>query len=211
MPTQTTHLGLITWSGADSFLLSDFVSNNSTLDAYPGVFLCTSATHPSTWGASQKGMEILEIDTGIKWRWNGSAFARIAGTGFLAQTTRTSDISTTVVAPTYVTALSQSITVPAGGRSVLILAELPVVQSSGGVTAVALFRDAGQLTAWSVQGDLLGGASDQPRNGTQFFVDTPTSGSHTYTVQFACQAGFTGTAYIRGSAASPDQLTLVEI
>ena len=54
--------------------------------------------------------------------------------------------------------------------------------------------------------NLLGTPADQPRPGTQVFIDTPTSGPHTYILGFAAQTGFPGTAYVRGSASQPVQL-----
>ena len=73
MSTTSQHLGLKIPDGSDPFLRTDFVQNYTTLDSYPGVFICTSTTRPS-WGASQNGMMILETDTRRNILWNGTTW-----------------------------------------------------------------------------------------------------------------------------------------
>lgn len=64
MSSQSPHLGLKVPDGSDPFLRQDFVDNYGILDGAPGVFLCTSTTHPTTWGDNQVGRLICETDTG---------------------------------------------------------------------------------------------------------------------------------------------------
>lgn len=73
MSTTSQHLGLKIPDGSDPFLRTDFVQNYTTLDSYPGVFICTSTTRPS-WGSSQNGMMILETDTRRNLVWNGTTW-----------------------------------------------------------------------------------------------------------------------------------------
>lgn len=73
MSTTSQHLGLKIPDGSDPFLRTDFVQNYTTLDSYPGTWICTSTTRP-TWGTSQTGMLILETDTRRTMLWSGTAW-----------------------------------------------------------------------------------------------------------------------------------------
>lgn len=74
MSTRTSKLSLISSNVAtDPFKQSDFVDNWATLDANPGLYICTSKTRP-TWGAPQKGRGIIETDTWRQLLWSGSAW-----------------------------------------------------------------------------------------------------------------------------------------
>ena len=68
MPTPSPRLGLAVPTTSDPFSTEDLADNWDLLDAFPGTYICTSATHP-VWGAAQQGMRILETDTGLEWRW----------------------------------------------------------------------------------------------------------------------------------------------
>src|SRR6185312_8967561 len=73
MATFTTFLGLKVNAGTDAFLLSDFTSNWNTLDANPGVFICTSTTRPS-YSSGQAGRIIFMTDLKQLSYWNGSSW-----------------------------------------------------------------------------------------------------------------------------------------
>lgn len=64
MSQLTPHLGLKKPDGTDPFLRQDFDDNYDLLDTVPGMFICTSTTHPTTWGDNQVGRAIIEVDTG---------------------------------------------------------------------------------------------------------------------------------------------------
>jgi len=64
MSQLTPHLGLKKPDGSDPFLRQDFDDNYDVLDAAPGIYICTSSTHPTTWGDNQVGRGIIEVDTG---------------------------------------------------------------------------------------------------------------------------------------------------
>ncbi|MFE4863273.1 hypothetical protein [Streptomyces sp. NPDC056670] len=76
MSGTTTRLGLKTWDQSDPFLRTDFNDNSARLDAYPGAFLCTSASRPA-WGANQAGMRIYETDTRRELAWTGTAWREV--------------------------------------------------------------------------------------------------------------------------------------
>lgn len=73
MSTNSQRMGLKLNDGSDPFLRTDFVENFTTIDEYPGNWICTSTTRPS-WGAGQAGMCITETDTRRTLLWNGSTF-----------------------------------------------------------------------------------------------------------------------------------------
>src|SRR3954454_16834153 len=70
MSQLTPHLGLKKPDGSDPFLRQDFDDNYDVLDAAPGLYICTSSSHPTTWGDAQVGRGIIEVDTGaiLYWR-----------------------------------------------------------------------------------------------------------------------------------------------
>lgn len=73
MSTLTQRTGLKVPDGSDPFLRTDFVQNYTTLDKYPGNWICTSTTRP-TWGAGQAGMQITETDTRRTMVWTGTTW-----------------------------------------------------------------------------------------------------------------------------------------
>jgi hypothetical protein len=76
MSTTSQRIGLKIPDGSDPFLRTDFVENYTTLDQYPGTWICTSATRPA-WGAEQAGMRIIETDTRREMMWSGTAFREL--------------------------------------------------------------------------------------------------------------------------------------
>lgn len=73
MSTTSQHMGLKIPDGSDPFLRTDFVQNYTTLDKYPGTWICTSTTRPA-WGAAQTGMQIVETDTRRTMLWTGTTW-----------------------------------------------------------------------------------------------------------------------------------------
>ncbi|MEU6362289.1 hypothetical protein [Streptomyces albidoflavus] len=76
MSGTTPRLGLKTYDQSDPFLRQDFNDNSARLDAYPGAYLCTSASRPA-WGAKQAGMRIYESDTRRELAWTGTAWREV--------------------------------------------------------------------------------------------------------------------------------------
>jgi hypothetical protein len=60
---DTTRLLLNSPLGSDPFKRTDFVENWDTLDANPGIYICTSTSRPNGWLAAQNGRKIYETDT----------------------------------------------------------------------------------------------------------------------------------------------------
>ena len=79
MSTTSQHLGLTVPDPSDPFQRTDFVNNYNKIDSYPGVFICTSTTHP-VWGVNQAGMTIFETDTRRILNWDGSAWHEVQTT-----------------------------------------------------------------------------------------------------------------------------------
>lgn len=73
MATFTTYLGLKVNASTDPFLLSDFTSNWNTIDANPGIFICSSTTRPS-YSSGQAGRLIFMNDLKQLSYWNGSSW-----------------------------------------------------------------------------------------------------------------------------------------
>lgn len=76
MSGTTPRLGLKTHDQSDPFLRQDFNDNSARLDAYPGAFICTSASRPA-WGSNQAGMRIYETDTRRELVWTGTAWREV--------------------------------------------------------------------------------------------------------------------------------------
>lgn len=207
MPTQTSRLGLTRHTTGDNFKIADYAGNWGRLDEFPGYYPCTSTTRP-TWASAQAGMLIVETDTGLIWRWTGSAWARQAPVGLLGRSTRTTDISTSSTA--LVTALTTTVTVPAGGRSVLVVAEGGGVYSTVGITRIALLRGATTLASWLHKG-AIGGGAEQPTPLAFTTVDAPPAGSNAYTLQFSAEVGIGGTSTLQGNATTDMALAVVEV
>ena len=73
MSTTSQRMELKIPDGSDPFLRTDHVQNLTTLDKYPGNWICTSTTRP-TWGAGQAGMCITETDTRRTLLWSGTTW-----------------------------------------------------------------------------------------------------------------------------------------
>lgn len=68
----TSRLGLMKPQNADTFLRQDFLDTMAILDGSPGIFICTSTTRPTDWGAAQAGRMIFESDLARVIRWTGT-------------------------------------------------------------------------------------------------------------------------------------------
>lgn len=171
MPTSSARLGIAKPTTADDFDTAELAANWQLVDDHPGIFICTSGTRPS-WGANQDGMQIYETDTDLYWRWDGAAFARTAAKGYLAGTSRTTNVTENAGVP--ITILSQAVTVPTGGRKTQIV--FSWASSVGdGAAWVTLTYDGVVVNRFGLW------ATYNP-GGTWVQYHTPASGSHTYAV-----------------------------
>lgn len=208
MSSLSTRLGLVINATADPFALNDFTTNYGILDAKPGIHICTAATRP-TWGSNQNGMQIYETDTDLIWAWDGSAWQRYIAKGWLATASITADASTS--STSYVTAITQAVTVAAGNRRHQISIAAPRVFNTNGLTQLAIFRGANLLREWISQGWTGATVPNQPRGNFATHFDLPTSGAQTYTLQYRAVSGTGGTSTIAATAANPATLSIVEV
>lgn len=208
MATQTDRLGLNAWADSDTFQIGEHTANVERLDQFPGIFICTSTTRPG-WGAPQTGMWIWETDTRLVWEWTGSAFERVTRKGWLNSNSRSSSISSASTTP--LVAVQATITVPAGGRPVLVVVEGPGVASTVGITALSIYRDATQVQGWTQGGGPSTGATDQPKPIAFSTLDTPAAGTYAYSLRFAATAGYGGTSTLSAAPGQPLAIHCLEV
>lgn len=103
--------------GTHPWSMDEYTTNLDTIDASPGVLICTSSTRPVSWAAAQAGREIYESDTKLLWRWTGTYFERSAALGLLEHATLGAPAEVTSTAPEEV--LSTTVVVPPSHTGVL--------------------------------------------------------------------------------------------
>lgn len=209
MPSFTDRLNLMRHTLADRFRVQDYANNWARLDQHPGVFICTSGTRP-TWGARQEGMCIFETDTQLIWHWSGSEWERLVPKGLLGRNSVTTDDDNATTS--YTTAVSVTVTVPEGGRTIKVSVEGPGVWSTEGLTELAIFRDATQLQSWLEQGGQGADPIDRPRPlSMTTFDESVTAGSRTYSLQFRATSEFGGTSTLEAGANTPLAIAVEEV
>lgn len=221
MPTPTTRLGLLKPGTTDAFSTADIAANWQKIDDTPGTKIVTSTTRPTTWGAAQNGMQIVESDTGLAYRWTGSAWTRSAAKGLLTTTSggraraqRTSTISTSTYATfTDVVSLS-NVVVPAGNRTLMLTATWNQANNSAGVLVMCIARSGSILGQWVQAGDQSSPAPGAEGQGGTFVTYEPNglaAGTYTWTLQFRSSATYRGTSYIIADTTTPIELAVIEI
>lgn len=224
MPTPSTKLGLNIFSTADTFSTAQYNANWQTLDASPGLFVCTSTTRPGmagappAWGANQNGMRIVETDTGLIWMWNGTTFVRQMPMGYLGRVTRTSNIpsSSTWTPPgtgTLTTAVNLTVHPPNGNRPLMVVAEVPEVQNPNGLSYLVIQRDSTILNSypvWSQQQVGSGNAGNAGSKGDFVTFDTPNLATTVYSLNFAAGTVTGGTTTLVAAPTRPISLTVME-
>jgi hypothetical protein len=204
----TPHLGLALRDGEDLYV-PPAEDVYPTLDLYPGLFICTSETHPTNWTVQQAGMWISEQDTGLTWRWDGSQFHRTSGLGVLSlngstpgPVTRATNAYST--STNFASILTAQVTIPPGGRPIRIEAQAMQVDSVQGMALVSLWRGATQLSQRYCAGTQGAGS------GVTFGAwDAPAPGLATYSLQLASGAN-EQQASIYATPEDPMTLTVVE-
>jgi hypothetical protein len=106
-------------------------------------------------------MRILETDTGLEWKWNGSAFARVAGIGHIAGSANPNQVTNATYNLVSVTKLT-NIGIPQGNRSLQIILGWDKVQNTNGISVIGLTIDGTIFKSWAVSGD-----SSAPSQGAQ--------------------------------------------
>lgn len=195
---------------ADTFQIQDYADNWEALDASPGAFITTSGDHPS-WGIGHTGMLMVETDTGLLWRWTGSAFVRVASKGLVsdpddARTTLISSSSTT-----YVNGVVTAVAVAPGDRPHLIVVEGPSVKNTNGITELAIARDSTVLQEWRQYGGTGVTAAEQPRPCWGIALDVPTPATYNYRLMFRASLDFGGTSTLGASAEAPLAIHVIEV
>lgn len=210
MSTTSTHLSLVVPTTSDHFSTATLAANWGKIDAAPGLTICTSSTRPGSWGASQAGMFIIETNTGLIYRWDGSGWLRQNGKGWLNGTTRTSDFST--VSTTLQTVVSTVAVVPAGARRIRVTATWKLAEGTTGRIAMALLRDSTQLQGWEARGLVGGDAQTNGIGSSMTAWDDPGAGggSPTYALKIAATTTYAGTAWLRATATAPITIDVEE-
>jgi hypothetical protein len=218
----SARLGLKRPLSGHGFNRQESYDNLTVLDAYPGIYPCTLATRPVSWGAAHNGMHIFEMDTLLTWRWSGSAFVRTGPLGLLAAITeRSTDFSTAATSPT--TAMTVGATVPAtnvGSTTKRIKVEanwyaiVNATDTTLGAAEVSLIRDGATLLCTqrvtgrpSTDTDYL----DWGQGGTIVGWDNPAAGAHTYTLAINSIAAVGGTTVLKASATQVAQMAVSEV
>jgi len=224
MPTPSPRLGLLKPSTSDPYVTADIASNLQKIDNTPGYYICTSGSRPS-WTSAQAGMLIVETDTGLVWRWTGSAFVRVAATGVLKTTggglavaSRTSDFSTS--STTYVIVLSlTSVVVPDGNRPLLILIQGLKGENTNGALVTQITRGTVANTGPFLGQSSLVGDATSPTAGAQgagftiFGLEASglSAGTYSWSFQIRSSISFGGTSYIRSTTDGPCKLLAIEL
>ena len=212
MTTPTRRLGLLTHTIANAFRIADWNANWAILDGSPGVLPCTYDTRPTNWNANHAGRMILETEDArtLLWRWDGSAFVRVGPAGLLGHDSIDSATGTT--STSLVEVLSADVTIPRGGRAVLVTVSGPGVYSSVNLTRLAIRRGATTLHSWLQHGRLSEDADGQPTPINATFLDlSPTQGPAPYSFHYSAEVGFAGTSSLQATVGEPLRLSVVEV
>lgn len=197
MTVPTTRLGLTKWLSTDAFSETELAQNWDKVDAVPGLVLCQSTSRPTGWGSAHAGMCISETDTGVLWRWNGSAFVRLAPVGHLGTNRRTASLTST--GTTWQMLCQVDAVVPPGGRAVELAAAWNTVTTAP--AELVLRRAATDIARW---------VADINQGGSYVYTDTAApAGAVSYSFQFRRLAATNST--LVASAAGPASLSVKEI
>lgn len=223
MPSASPRIGIQRPLSADPFDVQDFYDNYTLIDSYPGTFVCTSSTRPTTWGASQKGIEIVETDTMLKWMWTGTAFVRSSPVGVLGSSNLTSDFTTTATSSTSTspaaTAISCTVAIPATNsasvtKRIRVTGSYYLIDNDSGICEVTLYRDTTLLYQASLSGE-TGATTESSRGsgGSIVGFDFPSTagGSTTYTLRVNSLSSPGGTTTLSASGTSPATLMIEEV
>ena len=225
MPTPTTRLALLKPSTSDPFVTADIAANLQKIDDIPGYKPCTSSTRPS-WSSSQAGMLIVETDTGLIWRFDGTVFKRVAPAGVLRTTsggvavaTRTTDFSTSSTSAFVVALTLSNVVVPDGNRPLALILTGAKGENTNGAVVCSIRRGSTANAGTDLGTFGLVGDSTSPTAGAQGAGFTyvgwetagVTAGTYSWTFQIRSSLTFGGTSYIRADSSNILRLVAVEL
>lgn len=178
---------------SDAFSTQTISDNYDRIAAKPGIHICTASTRPSDWDSNHLGMMIYETDSGLEWRWNGSAFVRSGPVGSLGYGIRTLSV-TLGTSDEVIVALN--VTVPPGDRPVVVTASWAELS---GPAWVSVYRGVQEVQRASCDGD----------GGTlSIFDNNPDAGSLNYELRMRAKSG---SVELTALASRPAFLHAVEV
>jgi hypothetical protein len=200
LPTPSARLSLLKPAESDPFVTDDIADNWQKIDDHPGARVCLSTSRP-VWTNAQAGMLISETDTGLLWRWTGSAWARPYPTGRLRTTSggwayaaRTTLFST-ASSSAYVVALTlANVVVPDGLRPIEVEAAWDNAVNANGYFFGLIVRSA------AVGGPATGATHQVAAGSCGSYVGDEPAGlaANTYTWTYQVKAVAGGTAQLSG-------------
>ena len=195
MPNISQRLGLKKPIATDPFDTDDLATNWQALDDYPGTWISDAASPPA-WGTAHIGMIWMQKDNLLLWKWNGTAFFRVAGMGSIGSANRTS--SFTESTGYYQTLVQKTgAVVPPGGRRIQVSANWSTI--TGDKASFQLQRGATVLHEWTALSGM---------GGSMTIFDTAViAGTYTYTLQVKT---LTASSVIVASSTAPTQLEIIE-
>ena len=222
MATPSPKMGLVLPVQQDKFSTADIRGNWEKIDAAPGTHICTSTTRPTGWGAAQAGRKIIETNTGIEYRWTGSAWSRTTGgSGILRRDNGTlalvqKDTNSSTTSTTFKKVLSMSgVIVPDGNRPLMVFANWQQADNNTGPFLVALFQSNvdNSGTVLGRQFIAPGSASRGPGgNIIAFIKEGLNAGTYDFSLQFRSIESVGGTSNIYADATTQQvQLAVIEL
>lgn len=218
--SPTSRLALLRPLALHGFSRGEYYDNLGIIDSFPGIFPCTAAERPDTWGIAHRGMFIFETDRNLLWRWTGASFVRHAPIGLLGAGTLTGDFTTAATAPT--SALAVPVTVPEtndGSTTKRIKVSgtwhslVNGTSTTLGVSEVSLLRGSTVLAKQRVRGRPTTATDpmDWGVGGSIIAFDAPAAGAHTYHLAINSIPSVGGTTELEATATTPAMLMVEEV
>lgn len=219
MTSSSPHLGLVIPSEVDRFSTTDLANNWQKIDAAPGTHICTSTTRPS-WGLPQAGRDIIETNTGLRWLWTGTLWNReTGGLGLLkigagtdAVGSRNTDFSTASTSFVKVASVA-AVVIPAGNRTIEIVAQWKGADNPAGAFDLAIFRSNVNNSGPQLsQMRLPGAASQRGSGGTHvaYLLDGIAAGSYDFSFQIRSDSAIGGTSWVYADDTQPCRIAIFE-
>jgi hypothetical protein len=175
--SKTARLGLMSPTGSDAFVTTDFSDLTAILDANPGVKpVSNAAGRPSNYTTTQHGSLVLQVDQGILLMWNqpnsgvSGSWQRVGSKGWLATFQNSGTVSTSNKNySTGPTITSGSVTLP-GGRPMLVMWSWDRLGNTNGANVVSYWENSSRIFSQAFYG-----YDDEVTSGTYWFLRNPAS------------------------------------